>query len=185
MGRARRPAAAAVAGDLHRQAAMAQRSRRFLKITGLVVVGGLALIQVIPYGRDHDNPPVVSEPRWDSDQTRALAVRACFACHSNETRWPWYSHVAPFSWFVQHHVDDGREHLNFSDWAASAEEADELEEVITSGEMPLRSYTLLHADGRLTDAEQQALIDGLRATVARTGGDATASGEAGERGHDD
>jgi hypothetical protein len=61
------------------------------------VIGGLVLgllaIQLVPYGRDHTNPPVRREPAWDSPTTRALAVRACFDCHSNETHWPWYTHV--------------------------------------------------------------------------------------------
>jgi hypothetical protein len=59
------------------------------------------------YGRDHSNPPVRIEPRWDRARTRELAVRACFDCHSNQTRWPWYSHVAPISWLVQHDVEEG------------------------------------------------------------------------------
>ena len=74
------------------------------------------VVQVIPYGRDHTNPPVAAEPLWDSPQTRDLAVRACFDCHSNETEWPWYSNVAPISWLVQRDVEEGREELNFSEW---------------------------------------------------------------------
>ena len=54
-------------------------------------------IQLIPYGRRHTNPPLVGEPVWDQAATRALAARACFDCHSHETRWPWYSHLAPVS----------------------------------------------------------------------------------------
>jgi hypothetical protein len=80
---------------------------------GLVtIMGTLIVIQVIPYGRDHTNPPVIEEPVWDSAQTRDLAVRACFDCHSNETVWPWYSNVAPLSWLVQSDVEEGRETLN-------------------------------------------------------------------------
>ena len=82
---------------------------------GIVVVMGL-LIQVIPYGHDHTNPPVVNEPNWDSPQTREITKRACFDCHSNETVWPWYSNIAPVSWLVYRDVSDGREHLNFSEW---------------------------------------------------------------------
>ena len=62
----------------------------------IVIVGFLA-IQLVPYGRTHTNPPVTAEPAWDSPQTRALAVRACFDCHSNETVWPWYTSIAPIS----------------------------------------------------------------------------------------
>jgi hypothetical protein len=73
------------------------------------------LIQFVPYGRNHTNPAVIMEPTWDSPQTRQLAVRACYDCHSNETAWPWYTNVAPVSWLTQHDVDDGRHKLNFSE----------------------------------------------------------------------
>ena len=66
----------------------------------LVVIGivGLVVIQFVPVERP--NPPVLREPNWDSPETRALAQRACFDCHSNETTWPWYSQVAPVSWLT-------------------------------------------------------------------------------------
>lgn len=89
------------------------------KIIGLVLVlfvGGFVLMQLVSYGRNHTNPPVVSEPTWDSPETRALAVRACYDCHSNETVWPWYTNVAPVSWLIQREVAEGREELNFSTW---------------------------------------------------------------------
>ena len=85
----------------------------------------LLAIQLAPYGRDHTNPPARREPAWDSPQTRSLAARACFDCHSNETVWPWYSNVAPFSWLVQRDVDKGRKDLNFSEWDRAQEEASE------------------------------------------------------------
>jgi hypothetical protein len=62
------------------------------------------LIQLVPFGRDHTNPVVTAEPRWDSPVTRELADRACFDCHSNETEWPWYAGVAPVSWLVYRDV---------------------------------------------------------------------------------
>jgi hypothetical protein len=57
-------------------------------------LAGFALIQLVPFGRNHTNPPTTAEPRWDSPRTRALARRACFDCHSNQTTWRWYSNVA-------------------------------------------------------------------------------------------
>jgi len=66
----------------------------------IIVIALLLLIQLIPYGKNHTNPTVVGQPKWDSQQTRDLAKRACFDCHSNETIWPWYSNVAPISWLV-------------------------------------------------------------------------------------
>src|ERR1700720_2261256 len=74
------------------------------------------LIQLIPFGHTHTNPPATKEPPWNSPDTRASIPRACFDCHSNETTWPWYSHVAPVSWLVQNDVDGGRGHLNFTEW---------------------------------------------------------------------
>jgi mono/diheme cytochrome c family protein len=124
-----------------------------------------AAIQLIPYGRDHDNPPVVQEPTWDSATTRRLAVNACFSCHSNETRWPWYSNVAPVSWLLQRDVDEGRVALNFSEWNREQEEASEAAETVADGEMPPLRYTLAHPQARLTEAETRALIEGLGATL--------------------
>jgi mono/diheme cytochrome c family protein len=135
--------------------------------TALIVLSGLAalflLIQLIPYGRDHTNPAVVSEPNWDGPQTRALAQRACFDCHSNETVWPWYSNIAPVSWLVYRDVEEGRSHLNFSQWEVGGSRAlDEIGEVLQEGEMPPIQYTLMHPEARLSDTERQALITGLQ-----------------------
>ena len=77
----------------------------------------------------------------------AILDRACKDCHSNQTHVPWYGHVAPMSWMVSQHVNQGREVLNFSDWDSRQPTADEMEEVcdaVSSGSMPLRSYTLIH-----------------------------------------
>jgi len=138
------------------------------KIFGIILILGIVvvlLIQLIPYSRNHTNPPVVEEPNWDSQQTRDLAVRACFDCHSNEVIWPWYSNIAPISWLVQRDADEGRQVLNFSDWRNHPpEEADELGEVIAEGEMPPSQYLLLHAQARLTSGEKDQLISGLYAT---------------------
>ena len=133
----------------------------------LFVAGGLLvlflLIQLIPYGRNHTNPPVVSEPKWDSPATRALAQRACFDCHSNETVWPWYSNVAPVSWLVYADVAGGRRRLNFSDWNRGFQPSiGEISGIIQEGEMPPFQYLLMHPNAKLTAAEKQSLIDGLR-----------------------
>jgi hypothetical protein len=129
-------------------------------------------IQLVPYGRDHSNPPVTGEPQWDSDRTRELAVAACFDCHSNESTWPWYSNVAPMSWLVQRDVDQGREELNFSEWDKGQGEAGESAETVEEGSMPPRQYTWLHSGARLSDAEKRALIEGFIATFGSgDGGD--------------
>lgn len=140
---------------------MARKVFRWIAIFFIVVFVGL---QAYPYGHDHTNPPVREEPKWDSPATRALAVRACFDCHSNQTAWPWYSYVAPLSWAIRSHVDDGRNELNFSEWDLPQEGAEEAAEEIEEGEMPLWNYLLLHSEARLTAEEKEALIHGLQAT---------------------
>ena len=128
------------------------------------VLGLFVLIQFVPYGRDHGNPVVVAEPSWDSQQTRDLTVRACFDCHSNETTWPWYSNIAPLSWLIQRDVDEGREHLNFSEWNRR-QRSGESAETVREGEMPPPYYTVTHPNARLSDAEMQALAQGLTASL--------------------
>jgi mono/diheme cytochrome c family protein len=123
------------------------------------------IVQLVPHGRNHTNPAVIQEPNWDSPQTRQLAQRACFDCHSNETVWPWYSNIAPASWLVQKDVDEARRYLNFSEWTGSIREADEIAEVVAEGEMPPSQYLLMHPQARLNASEKDALIRGLNASV--------------------
>lgn len=131
--------------------------RRLLWVAAFVVV-----IQVVPYGHRHTNPPVTKEPAWDSPQTRELAKRACFDCHSNETTWPWYSNVAPVSWLVQDDVDGGRHHLNFSEWDKPQRHAHDAAEEIENGDMPIWFYVPLHPAAKLSAGEKSALIAGLK-----------------------
>jgi len=142
-------------------------AKRLVVIAVLIAFGGLVLIQLVPYGRDHANPPVQSEPNWDSQQTRELTRRACFDCHSNETTWPWYSNIAPMSWLVQHNADEGRRILNFSTWkqGGAGREAGESLEAVAEGFMPPADYLLAHPNARLSQDEKKALLDGLRATI--------------------
>jgi hypothetical protein len=141
--------------------------KRILLIGLGILVGGFLLIQLVPYGRNHTNPPVVHEPNWDSPETRELAKRACFDCHSNETVWPWYSNVAPVSWLVYHDTMEGREYLNFSEWGKGleGEKGEEMVEQIKEGEMPMPIYLPTHSEARLTPAEKSTLISGLLATA--------------------
>ncbi len=138
------------------------------KIVLYVVVGGivlLGLIQLLPIGRDHTNPAVVSEPQWSSPEARALAKEHCFQCHSNETEWPWYSNIAPASWLIQFDVNEGRDKFNFSNWNTNSEELDELTEVIQEGEMPPIQYWIFHPNSHLNDQQKQELIDALNSSI--------------------
>ena len=141
--------------------------RLALKRLCYAVLALFVLIQLVPYGRDHAAPLGDKEPKWDSPRTRELALRACFDCHSNRTRWPWYASVAPVSWLVQHDVVEGREHLNFSEFDKRQRNAGECEDQVRSREMPIPKYTWMHREARLSDAERDELADGL----ARTFGD--------------
>jgi hypothetical protein len=140
--------------------------KHILKISAIIVLVGivlLVLIQFIPYGKDHSNPPVVNEPNWNSQQTRDLAKAACYDCHSNETIWPWYSNVAPISWLVYHDVAEGRSRFNFSDWQNSRiREPGELASAVSEGEMPPIQYLPMHPSARLSAAEKTQLADGLQ-----------------------
>jgi mono/diheme cytochrome c family protein len=137
---------------------------RWVKRSLVGLVAAALIIQLIPYGRSHTNPPVLAEPVWDSAQTRELAVKDCFDCHSNETTWPWYSNIAPVSWLVQNHVDEGRQILNFSEWNGP-QRSDEAVETVRERSMPPTSYLLTHPSARLTDAQLAALADGLAKTL--------------------
>jgi cytochrome c551/c552 len=130
----------------------------------------IVLIQFIPFGHSHTNPANTKEPVWNSPLTRELTNRACFDCHSNETVWPWYSNVAPLSWLLQRDVNEGRSHLNFTEWDRPQKHAKDVAEQVKEGEMPLWFYLPMHPAARLTDAEKQALIDGAEKSLGPQAG---------------
>lgn len=139
-------------------------------IGGIVIgVAGILLISAIALLLEN-NPPVVKEPPWDSPQTRALAVRACFDCHSNQTHWPWFTKVPFGSWLAVADTIRGRGSLNFSEWGTSSRGDGEGEgrggggiaRVIEDGSMPPWQYLLLHPNANLSAAEKQQLITGLQ-----------------------
>lgn len=118
----------------------------------LAIVALLLVIQLIPVQRD--NPPVTQEIVAPAE-VKAFLRRSCYDCHSNETKWPWYSYVAPVSWLVAHDVHEGREELNFSEMDRYSERRKKRKlkkalEEIEEGEMPLWFYIPLHPDARVT-----------------------------------
>jgi heme-binding protein len=144
--------------------------RKLLAIGAITLGIGLLVIQAVPYGRDHTNPLTRIEPAWDTATTRTLVTRACYDCHSNETVWPWYSHVAPISWLVQRDVDDGRRKLNFSEWNRRQKEGGESAKTVRKGEMPPWFYTLVQREARLSSSEQDGLVRGLELTMGTNRG---------------
>jgi len=124
------------------------------------------LIQFIPMGNVYGQDPILNEPPWDSAQTRALAKRACFDCHSNETEWPWYAKVQPMAFMISRDVEAGRALMNFSEWKEKTFiTADLIEKMIRSDQMPLPRYLLAHPGAKLSDAEKETLIEGIRETL--------------------
>lgn len=142
---------------------------RLLRIVVFSLAGLLVVAQFVPYGRDRTNPPVTQEAPWDSPESARVATTACYDCHSNQTRWRWYDKVAPVSWLVQNHIDEGRQTLNFSEWDRP-QRIREMVEVVTEGSMPPLSYEILHPSARLSGADKEQLIAALRALEARSGG---------------
>lgn len=147
---------------------MSMRSR--LKLFLPYILGGpavlFAVIQFVPIGERTSNPAVRREPNWDSPRTRELAVRACFDCHSNQARYPWYSYVAPVSWLVHDDIREARLKMNFSEWDLPQREALAAVEQIEKGNMPLPIYVPLNPEAWLSAEEKQALIHGIEATFA-------------------
>ena len=139
---------------------------RLLSVIFAATLGTMVVIQAIPYGRSHSNPPITSEPEWATPRTRELMVRACFGCHSNEVKYPSYASVAPISWVVQSHVDGGRQSVNYSEFDKGQRRAKNTVLAVTSGFMPPSYYTQFgrHPEAKLTKAEMAELIAGLKAT---------------------
>jgi hypothetical protein len=129
--------------------------------TGLVIFAGLQFM-----GPERTNPPSVPERAITAQvevpaDVDSLLTRSCRNCHSNETQWPLYSYVAPISWLVIHDVNEGRSHMNLSDWNHSPEEAADLLDAmckqVTKGKMPLRNYAMIHRSARLASPEVSRL----------------------------
>jgi hypothetical protein len=142
------------------------------KLFLLAALGIFAALQLTNPART--NPPVKADfiAATSPPTTVIAALRAaCYDCHSHETRWPWYAHIAPVSWLVVSDTTEGREHLNFSDWPAEADRAakklDRINEVLDYREMPPKKYTLIHADARLTDAQRKEIMDWTEAAAAK------------------
>jgi len=136
------------------------RPLRWALIVFAVAFAGIQIVQP-----DRTNPPV--DPAHSlltkaSPEVRAILERSCRDCHTNETRWPLYSYVAPMSWFVSSHVQHGRERINFSEWTSyDGDEQDKYLGGICSqtkrGRMPLPSYLIAHRDATLAPADVAAL----------------------------
>ena len=154
---------------------MGTRRRGILVRAGLGLLVVAVLLQLVPYGRDHTNPPVTQDAPWPDGRSRELATAACYDCHSNQTRWPPQSFVAPFSWLLARDVGQGRDELNFSTWDEDADDADDAAEAVAEASMPPRRYVLAHPGAALSGAERQVLVEAL-GSMDRGGGDRSGPG---------
>ena len=144
-------------------------SRKYFVLAMILVA--VASIQLIPVNQT--NPRVTGEIEVPSDVANVLRT-SCYDCHSNETVWPVYAKVAPFSWLMARDVRIGREELNFSEWTEGSDrrkdhKLEEIEEEVTEGKMPLWFYLPLHPEARLSDEEKTLLIEWSRAERERIG----------------
>jgi hypothetical protein len=131
----------------------------------ILVVIGIG-IQFIPGDRSFEsvdaNADFITQTNTPEEVAEILKT-SCYDCHSNETKYPWYASVAPVSWWVSDHIEEGRDELNFSAWGTfsdkrKAKKLHEIEEEVEEGEMPLTSYTFTHSEARLSKEQKEALI---------------------------
>ncbi len=142
---------------------------RILRWLALALLVAFIALQLVPVEGLGSNPPVAQEVAWNSPRTRELYMRACGDCHSNETKWPWYSRVAPVSWRIAEHVRKGRRHLNTSEWNRPQKHAHDAAEELQEGAMPLADYLRFHPEARLSASEKAELVGGLIATLGARG----------------
>ena len=137
-----------------------------------IVAGCLALVaQVGQFARTN---PLVDGDLVAPAPVKAVLRAACYDCHSNETRWPWYGTIAPISWLLHHDVTEGRRRLNFSQWAeytsdpgTVAEKLGKISQFVASGDMAPWYYRMLHQDARLAPAQRAALLAWVEQERAR------------------
>lgn len=133
----------------------------------------LIVIQFIPVDKNNGGyeslDTFIAETK-PSEQVAKILKSSCYDCHSNQTNYPWYAQIAPISFWINDHVTNGKKHLNFAHWEQYStkrrdHKLDELIEEIEEGEMPLDSYSFIHQDANLTNAQKEALL--IWAKVAR------------------
>lgn len=149
-----------------------KKAMKWIAISGLVIFVAAQFVQPARTNPVSDEARAIQSQVAMTPEVSAVLSRACYDCHSNATAWPWYSKVAPVSWFLASHVSDGRRHLNFSEWAGydrnkAAKKLQEIDEEIQSKAMPLSSYTLLHPEARLSDQERTLVADWARTESKR------------------
>lgn len=149
--------------------------KKILKIMALVLFIGFIVIQFIR--PDFTNPPVNAADTLENsmpipDNVKKILNRSCSDCHSNETKYPWYSKIQPSAWFLKDHIDEGRRELNFSVWNTyeprrKKRKLDEMCEQVEAKEMPLPSYLWIHSDAEMSSEDVKTLCDWTKAENAK------------------
>ncbi|MCA1629294.1 MAG: heme-binding domain-containing protein [Acidobacteria bacterium] len=149
--------------------------RKILKWVAIVVASVFVGIQFVPKSVTNaavDESRTINARLRVTPEVNAILARSCNDCHTQQTRFPWYSLVAPVSWMLADHIREGRDHLNFSDWASyDAEEQDMLLQnicrITRRGAMPMPSYLYIHGDARLSQEDVKTLCDWTQAERGR------------------
>ena len=151
----------------------------WIKRIGLFILGVFIIIQFFQPGKNNqsldmtnDLAKVVTVP----DDVQKILKTACYDCHSNNTFYPWYSNIQPVGWWLKDHIDEGKEHLNFQEFALvepserfptralrQDHKLEEVAEMVEEGEMPLKSYTVIHREAKLDDAQKKMISDWVKA----------------------
>ncbi len=137
-----------------------------MKRVATVLIIVLVILQFVPALPESSPEPQATSLLQNEklpENVQSILAKACNDCHSNSSVWPWYAHVAPVSLWIGHHVEEGREHFNLSEWEnyepkKKAHKIEELIEMVKEEEMPLPSYTWLHSEAKLTMEERATLI---------------------------
>ncbi len=142
--------------------------KRFTK-KNIAILLALLLLFIQSFRIDKTTQPI--NPATDfialtsaNDEVAGMLKIACYDCHSNQPSYPWYTNIAPVSWWIKHHINEGSHHLNFSEWGTYSEKRknhklEECVEMIEEGEMPMSSYTMMHHNAELTDAQKLQLVE--------------------------
>lgn len=134
-----------------------------------IVVAVLAMLVIIQFfGIDKENPAYQAENDFIAitnppEEIAQIIKTSCYDCHSYHTEYPWYTSVAPVSWWIGDHIDEGREHFNLSEWGTYSEKKalhklEEFYEEVEEGEMPLTSYTIMHGEASLSADQIEKLV---------------------------
>ena len=140
------------------------RTRKILLALALVLIV-IQFIRPSKYTGDADGTNAISKKYEVPEQVQSILKQSCYDCHSNNTKYPWYANIQPVGWWIQYsHVDDGKKHLNFSEYASYSEKKakhkfEEIADEVRDGGMPLDTYTFLHHDAVLTAEQTKTLID--------------------------